>query len=315
MSLDADTLVERRRLRRRVSFWRVVAFVVAAAAILAIAAIGTRDRFGEQIARVPISGVITDDWKQREFLRKLGENDRIKAVILAINSPGGTTTGGEALFTAIRELAEKKPVVATIGTVGASAGYLVAIGADHVLARETSITGSIGVIFQWANLRELGEKIGVDVRSIKSDPLKAEPSPFAEETPEARRVIQNLIDDTQDWFVTRVAERRELSAAAARGLADGRVYSGRRALQLNIIDGFGGEEEAKAWLVAEHGISEAAEIRTWTQEGGIEELGFAGRLMDALGGGDTLTTVLTRIGELVPGNGLVSLWSPQAIED
>ena len=189
MALDADTMVERRRLRRKLSFWRIFAFVIAVIAILAVAGIGAKDSFGEQIARVPITGVISDDWSQREFLRKLGETERVKAVILAINSPGGTTAGGEALYEAIRKLSGKKPVVATIGTVGASAAYLAAIAADRVIARETSITGSVGVLFQWANFKELADKVGVDMRVVKSDPLKAEPSPFNEDTPEETRVL------------------------------------------------------------------------------------------------------------------------------
>lgn len=315
MSLDADSIVERRRLRRKLSFWRIAAFLVAAVAILAVASYGARDRFGEQIARVPISGVITDDWAQREFLRKLGENDRVKAVILAINSPGGTTGGGEAMYEAVRALADKKPVVASIGTVGASAAYLTAIAADHVVARETSITGSIGVIFQWANLGELAKNVGVDMRAIKSDPLKAEPSPFNEDTPQERRVIEDMISDTHGWFVDKVAERRGMSAAQARALADGRVFSGTRAHDLDIVDALGGEDVAKAWLVAERGISADAQIKEWTADGPIDDFAFGARLSSVFGWLSGVERIVTRLANLVPEEGLVSLWRPQTIEE
>ena len=315
MSLDADTIVERRRLRRKLSFWRVLAFIIAIAAILVVAGIGARDRFGEQIARVSISGLITDDWKQREFLRQLGETERVKAVILAINSPGGTTGGGEALYAAIRALSEKKPVVASIGTVGASAAYLAAIAADHVVARETAITGSIGVLFQWANVVKLADTLGVNMRTIKSDPLKAEPSPFDEDTPEERRVIEDMIADSHAWFVEKVAERRGLSVDEARRLADGRIYSGRRARELKIVDALGGEEAAKTWLVTERRISADAEIVEWTADDTLEELGLSGRLATAFAWIGKLDRIVARLGDLAPLEGMVRVWRPQAVED
>ena len=315
MAVDADTMVERRRLRRKLSFWRVIAFLVAAGAILAVAGFGAKDNFGAQIARVPITGVIGDDWRQREFLRKLGETDRVKAVILAINSPGGTTAGGEALYEAIRTLSEKKPVVATIGTVGASAAYLAAIAADRVIARETSITGSIGVLFQWANFVELAQKVGVDMRVVKSDPLKAEPSPFNEDTPEETPVLADLITDSHQWFLERVADRRGMTAAQARELGNGRIWSGRRAIDLNIIDAIGGEETARAWLVSERGVSEDAKIVEWTVDGALNELGISGRFAAFFRKLDGLQKLANKVGELVPVDGLMSVWEPQAIED
>lgn len=315
MPVDADLLVDRRRLRRKLSFWRIVAFLVAVIAILAAAALGTRDRIGEQIARVSITGMITDDWKQREFLRRLGETNRVKAVILAIDSPGGTTTGGEALYQAIRDLARKKPVVASIGTVGASAAYLAAIACDRVIARETSITGSIGVLFQWANVAELAGKIGVDVRAIKSDPLKAEPSPFNEDTAREREIIADLIADTHEWFIDRLAERRGMSRDQARALGDGRIFSGRRAIDLGIVDELGGEDAAKAWLVAEHGISADARIVEWKSDAALDELGLGARLGAAIRGLKQAGTWLGEAAQRLQSGGLVSVWRPQAIED
>ena len=141
MSLEADALADRRRLRRKLSFWRVAAFVVALIAVLA--AIGMTARDGNilpvnHIARVNIHGIITDNREQQKLLRDIADNKRAKALILDIDSPGGTTTGAEALFEAIRAVADKKPVVASLGTVAASGGYIAAIGADHIVYPERS---------------------------------------------------------------------------------------------------------------------------------------------------------------------------------
>ncbi|MCB1490458.1 MAG: S49 family peptidase, partial [Rhodobiaceae bacterium] len=181
MSLEADALADRRRLRRKLSFWRVAAFVVALIAVLA--AIGMTARDGNilpvnHIARVNIHGIITDNREQQKLLRDIADNKRAKALILDIDSPGGTTTGAEALFEAIRAVADKKPVVASLGTVAASGGYIAAIGADHIVARGNTLAGSIGVIIQWPNATELLGKVGVAVKSVKSSPIKAEPTPY-----------------------------------------------------------------------------------------------------------------------------------------
>jgi protease-4 len=314
MSIDADYLVDRKRLQRRLSFWRVLAFVILILALLGAAIYGARDSLSSQIARVSVDGVITDDWEQREMLRKLGESDRVKAVILAINSPGGTTGGGEALYHAIRDLSDKKPVVATIGTLGASAAYMSALAADRIYVRETSITGSIGVIFQWANVEELAETLGIEVKSITSDPLKAQPSPFAPETAEAREVIEAMITDTHRWFVDIFAERRDLTPAQARTLADGRIYSGKRALELELVDEIGGEKEAREWLISERGVPADAKIRKWSP-GSVTDAGMLLRaghwLLSALG----LESLRDLAEKLTPLDGLISVWQPQSTEE
>jgi protease-4 len=315
MSIDADYLVDRKRLQRRVSFWRVMAFVVLLGALLTAAGLSARDSLNAQIARVPVNGVITDDWDTREMLRRLGESDRVKAVILAINSPGGTTGGGEALYRAVRDLSEKKPVVATIGTIGASAAYMTALATDRIYVRETSITGSIGVLFQWANLEELADTLGVDVRTITSDPLKAQPSPFQPESPEAREVIENMIGDTHGWFIDIFAERRDLAAARARTLADGRIYSGMRALDLEMVDAIGGEKEAREWLIAERGIPQDAKIREWNPDSSVPDAAFFGRLGQWVISSLGLERFKALADKLTPLDGLVSVWHPQQLEE
>jgi protease-4 len=215
-----------------------------------------------QIARVTISGFITEDRDQIELLDRIGDADRVKGVIVAIDSTGGATAGGEALYEALLRLSARKPTVATMGTVGASAAYMAAIATNHVIARRTTITGSIGVIFQYPEVSQLLDKVGVDIEEVKSSPLKAEPSPFKPATPEGLAVIGSIVRDTYDWFVDIVAERRGLERSDALILADGRVFTGRQALDAKLIDAIGGEEQALDWL-ATKGVDKKLPIRDW----------------------------------------------------
>ncbi|MEO1200260.1 MAG: signal peptide peptidase SppA [Pseudomonadota bacterium] len=311
MTLDADQIVDRRRLARRLTVWRVIAFGFALIALLAIIAVVSGDllnRAQPHIARVTVSGTILEDPKRDEMLAEIARSSSVRAVIVSIESPGGTTTGAEALYTELRLIAEEKPVVATIRTIGTSAAYAAAIAADHVIARETSITGSIGVLFQWANFGDLMDTIGIDVDSIKSDPLKAEPSPFDETTPEERAVIRALIDDSYDWFLGIVADRRGLDREQARTLADGRIYSGRAAVDNGLIDAIGGEREARAWLTEEYDINTNLDVIDWEPGDEFAGLALGARALRALGLDDLLPTAPAL-------DGLISVWHPQLLED
>ena len=253
MSMTADQIADRRRIRRKLAFWRVSAFVVLFVALVsAIIAVRGRDSFptiaSAHIARVTIDGFITVDRDQLKLLATLAKTNAVKGVIVAIDSTGGATTGGEALYEGLRDLAEAKPTVASVGTVGASAAYMAAIATDHVVARRTSITGSIGVLFELPEISGLMDKIGVEVEEIRSGPLKAEPSPFRPASPAARAMVAGVIGDSFDWFVDIVAERRDMARGEALGLADGRIYTGRQALDAKLIDEIGGEDAAVAWL-------------------------------------------------------------------
>ncbi len=267
MSLTADQIVDRRSLRRKLSFWRVIAFVALALAIVAaiILAAGRDTLAGlvsPQIARVTISGFIVEDRDQLELLDRIGKSDAVKGVIVAIDSTGGATAGGEALYEALLRLSAKKPTVATMGTVGASAAYMAAIATDHIIARRTTITGSIGVLFQYPEVSQLLDKVGVQMETVKSSPLKAEPSPFAPASPEALAVVGSIVRDTYDWFVDIVAERRALDRADALVLADGRIFTGRQALDAKLIDAIGGEEVALDWLAGK-GVDRKLPVRDW----------------------------------------------------
>ncbi len=270
MSLDADLIVDRRRLRRKLIVWRVVGvlaiILLLIAAALALAGGKGWLASGPQIARITVSGLISDDRDRLKLIKRLGKADAVKAVIVAINSPGGTTAGGEALFNAIRDLSAKKPVVAQIGTVGASAGYMVAIATDHIVARRSTMTGSIGVLMQFGEISGLLKTLGITVDAVKSSPLKAEPSFDKPASPEVRAMLKDLVTDSYDWFVGLVAERRGFDKDTAHRLADGRVFTGAQALKAGLIDEIGGEDEAVAWLVKEKGIATNLPVRDWKPE-------------------------------------------------
>ncbi len=312
MTLDADAIVERRQLRRRLYFWRGVTLLLAIGLAVALglyAGRGMSDKGAPHIARVTVSGMILADADQRKMLKDIVASDAVKAVIVAIDSPGGTTVGGEELYDGLRRIAEKKPVVATMGTLATSAGYMTAIATDRIFAERTSITGSIGVLFQYGNVGALMQKIGVDVKTVKSAPLKAEPSPFTyPEQPGAAAMIQRLVDDTYAWFVDIVAERRGLSRPDVLRVADGSIYSGRQALDLRLIDEIGGEDAAVAWLEGAKGIDKELKIVDWAPERPYAGFGIADRAMAAVGRliGIDLSAWNSE-GRL---DGLVSVWHP-----
>ncbi len=179
---------------------------------------------GRQIARVSLEGIITENRDQLRLLKRVADNKQVVAVILYINSPGGTTTGGEALFEAIREVAKVKPVVAQLGTVATSAAYIAGLATDHMVAHGNTITGSVGVIFQWAEVSQLLDKLGVKMNEIKSGPLKANPSPFQPVDEAGKAAAEQMVAESQRWFVGLVATRRGIDTASVAGLEQGRVY-------------------------------------------------------------------------------------------
>ncbi len=250
MSVESEMLVERRQVRQRLTLWRLLAVALGVLALVVMVARGEKSssRHGDHIARVDISGMILDDRKQQKLLKDLKESDKVKAVILRINSPGGTTAGGEALYLRIRELVDKKPVVAVFGTVAASAAYMAGIGADHIVTRGSTITGSVGVIVQWPDVSGLLDKLGVRMEELKSGKLKATPNPLIKTDKDNLGPMEEMVSDTFKWFIDLVIERRKIHAEEVPGLIEGRVYTGRQAVKYGLADEIGGEDEALKWL-------------------------------------------------------------------
>lgn len=314
MATRADEIIDRRRLRRKLTFWRIAAIAVAAIAI-AVSIWGYRDGIGiagNHIAKIKVEGTILEDEDLLERLRDIRESALVKGVIISVDSPGGTTAGGEAIFDEIRRIAAEKPVVAQVGTLAASAGYMIASATDHIVARQSSIVGSIGVLVQYPDLTSLMEKLGVKLEEVKSSPLKAEPSPFNPTTEEERQMIRRMVLDSYEWFVDLVSERRSLARADVLALADGSVFTGRQALQRKLVDSLGGQEEAVKWL-ATKGVDADLEVIEWKPRdsgGGLLFLGsLTRRMAQALGLPDPGGDILRELGaERIFLDGLLSVW-------
>lgn len=261
MALDADHIVERRRLKRRLTYWRVFAIVAVVGAVVALAGRFDLVQNRDHVARIKIEGIILDDPARDEALMEVADDDKAKALLVKIDSPGGTYVGGEALYTSLRRVSEKKPVVALMGTTATSAGYMAALASDHIIARASTLTGSIGVIMQTADVTGLLEKLGIKPEVIKSGALKAQPNPLERFSPAARKAIQEVVMDFYDMFVTLVSERRSMGRKKVLVLADGRVFSGRQAKQKGLIDAIGAEPEARKWLAETHEIADSLPIK------------------------------------------------------
>lgn len=275
MTLEADLLIDRRRLKRRLSLWRgaVVLLLAAGVAFLALRSTDVALPGAAHLARLTVDGFIGDDRKVIEALDRLRKNPANRGVIVAIDSGGGTVGGGEALHAALNRLREGgKPVVAVLRGTAASAAYMTAVASDRIFAREGTVTGSIGVLLQSFDASDLLDRVGIQPETLASGPLKAQPSPFQPLSPEARDALMRLIGDLHDQFVAKVATGRGLEDAAVRAVADGRILTGRQALERRLVDAIGGEPEARAWLAAERGVSEDLPVRDVETRGTAERL-------------------------------------------
>jgi protease-4 len=319
MPIDAELIADRRRLRRKLSFWRVLGIVGAIAAVAAIgAAAAGRVPFRaaqNQIARIAVDGfILADQQRMGDLFRRVAEARNVSGVVVAINSPGGTTTGAEELFRGIRQLSEKKPLVAFVDGTAASGGYITALAADHIVARETSLVGSIGVLFQYPDVSRLLGGLGVRVEEIKSAPLKAEPSPFHPTSPEARAALQEIVGDTFDWFKRLVAERRRMDEGQLATVSSGRVFSGRQGVGLRLVDELGGEREAVAWLEREKGVAKDLPVREWKPRARRDfDLWTAASLSADLLGFERLSEQLRQAGASARAanlDGLLAVWHP-----
>jgi protease-4 len=300
MSVDADYLVDRRRLKRRLVFWRIAAVVAIVVAVIVAVGRFQGSAVGGHVGRLTVDGIILEDPDRLDALADLAADDSVKALIVRIDSPGGTVVGGETLYRHLRLVGQSKPVVTVFGGLGTSAAYMAALGSDYIVAREGTITGSIGVILQTTDLTGMLDKIGIKPEAVKSTPLKAQPNPLEPFTPAARAAIQQVIGDLYVMFVNLVDERRELTRDQLAWATDGRVFSGRQALENGLVDAVGGEPEAREWLERAHAIDADTPIENIEIEKAEE---WVRRLV-----GERIGKVL--FSERLSLDGLVSLWHP-----
>lgn len=324
MSLDSDIIVDRRRIRRKLTFWRVMAALIAIAAIAGFALIatpGARGRFASagSIARVQIEGLIRTDSERTRALERL-ENSQAAAVIVHINSPGGTTAGSEQLYDSLTRLKAKKPLVVVVEGLAASGGYITAIASDHIIAQQSSLVGSIGVLFQFPNVSELLKTVGVKVEEVKSTPLKAAPNGYEPTSPEARAALDALVKDSYAWFKDLVKQRRGMDDTQLAKVVDGRVFTGRQAIDLKLIDQLGDEKTAVTWLEEQKGIKKGLSVRDYKLEPRFGDLPFlksaAAVTLEALGFGSIAhqiaQTGVVQAVDRVGLDGMLALWQPAA---
>ncbi len=267
MTVHADTLIDRIKLKSQLMRWRILAIAIAIVSLVAmiesrsntVGGVGGPIR-GDYIARITLEGVIGDDQKLSELIKEVKEDRYAKAVIVWVDTPGGSAVGGQQLYLDLRALAKEKPVVAVMRSMATSAGYLISLGADRIFAREGTITGSVGVIMETAEFTELAEKLGIRPIVFKSGENKASPSPLEKITPANAAVMQGVIKDFYGWFSALVAERRKLQPEQVEAIADGRIFTGRQALDLQLIDQLGGEADALEWLEKHKKIDKDLEV-------------------------------------------------------
>ncbi len=324
MSLESDVIVDRRRIRRKLTFWRVLAAAVAIIAVVSVALIASPVGRGalttsSSIARINIDGLIRSDKDRVEALERL-EKSSAAAVVVHINSPGGTTAGSEQLYDALMRLKAKKPMVVVVEGLAASGGYIAALASDHIVAQQSSLVGSIGVLFQIPNVSELLKTIGVKVEEVKSSPLKAAPNGYEPTSPEARAALDALVKDSYAWFKELVQSRRGMDATLLDKVSDGRVFTGRQAIDLKLIDQLGDETTAVAWLVSEKKVKSGLPVQDFKLTPKFGDLTFlrtaASFTLDAVGLGVIARKVeqagLLQAAEQLNLDGMLALWRPSA---
>ena len=277
MSPEPDLLVDRKRLKSLLSRWRLIALTLLFGGIaIAVNTIG-KGHFndaihGDFIALISIDGEMVDSQWREDTLKEIAENPNVKALVVRFDSPGGTAIAGEELYLQLQQVAKAKPVVGVMRTLCASACYMASLGTDHVIARESTLTGSIGVLLQSMEVSRLADKLGVTPITITSGPMKDVPSLTAPFSAEQRSIVAETVMDVYDHFIDKIVTHRKMKEALVRKLADGRVYTGAQALKLNLIDGIGGQDEALAWLKTTRKIPPNLELHEIKEEKQFESL-------------------------------------------
>jgi protease-4 len=320
MSFDADAIVDRRRMRRKLTFWRVSAILIVLIAIVGAGfALVPGSRLmpaTSYIARIKIQGLIRGNQERVEALDRLSRS-RASAVIVHIDSPGGTTAGSQQLYDSLRALQDKKPMVVVVDGLAASGAYIAALSSEHIIVQDTSLVGSIGVLFQYPNFTDILKTIGIKVEEVKSSPLKAAPNGFEPTSPEARAAIEAIVLDSFAWFKGLVKDRRQMDDGQLTRVADGRVFTGRQGVTLKLADEIGNEKTALAWLEKEKKVPASTLVRDYSLEPRFGEFSFlhvAAWSFQAVG----LSAVAQRLEEWGAAqaverlnlDGLLALWHP-----
>lgn len=266
MTISPDYIIERKQNKAQLRIWKLAAIL-----LLIILMIVSTKQFkfknpgylpnnDKYIASILIEDIILEDAKRDKRLELIIDDEQISALIVNVNSPGGTVVGSEKIYNILRKISAKKPVVVVMGTLAASGGYLISLGGDYIISHHGTITGSIGVIFQSLEITDLAKTLGITFNNFKSGELKAAPNPTEKVTDEVYRAIMSNVRDTYDYFVELVALRRNIPVEQVKAIADGRIYSGRQALQFKLVDALGSEDDAVKWLQEVRNIDKTLKV-------------------------------------------------------
>ncbi|WP_375332591.1 MULTISPECIES: signal peptide peptidase SppA [unclassified Candidatus Tisiphia] len=254
MTITPDYIIERKQNKLKLRLWKlatILMFIVLIVVMIKKFDLSSSEYVttnSNYIAAVSIEDIIFEDTKRDKRLEKIIDDDKINALIVNVNSPGGTVVGSEKIYNILRKISAKKPVVIVMGTLAASGGYLISLGGDYIISHNGTITGSIGVILQTLEVTDLAKTLGITFNNFKSGELKAAPNPTEKVTEAVRQAIMSNVQDTYDYFIELVALRRGLAIEEVKKIADGRIYSGRQALKLKLVDAVGSEDDAIKWL-------------------------------------------------------------------
>ncbi len=251
-----------------------------------------------------MTGLITEDRQLLEAIDRVATDPAVAALIVSIDSPGGSVAGGESLHDVIARVAAVKPVVAVMGGTAASAGYMVALPAARIFARGATLTGSIGVILETGEVSGLLAHLGVTATAIASGPLKDQPSFTQPMTQQGQDYLHALVMNMYEQFVAMVAAGRHMDPDRVRALADGRAYTGQQALPLGLIDQIGDERDARAWLAQNRGIPSALPVRN------LSTTGLAERAFGAVLGTKSVISLKMLFSQGLMLDGAWSLWQP-----
>ena len=246
-----DYIIDRYKLKNSLNKWKFLALVFLLISIFTIfyhKSDSVSKIKPNYIASIEISGMILQNQEMIKSLNKLANDNNVKAVLVNINSTGGTGVGGESLYRELRRIAKNKPVVASIGEIGASAGYMVALGTDRIFAYDISLVGSIGVIIMNFEINELAKKHGINLELIKSSPLKGVPNYFEKLDNHQKEYVQNLANESNQYFIKLVKNRRNLSEEDLKAVSNGKIFIGTKAMKLKLIDQVGDMNDAINWL-------------------------------------------------------------------
>jgi len=300
---------ESKGYRRRLFFWRTISLVTVVIIVYLSFENQEKSSSNGYIANYNISGLLISADDIIEDLEELKSNNEVNSIIISVDSPGGTTVSAEEIYLKLKEVSLVKPTAIVMRNIATSGAYLLSLGGDVIFSRENTITGSIGVLLQWARVDEALSKLGIEVNEVKSGKLKAEPDFFGEIDEEAQKVTKEIIDETFEWFIRIVKVERNLNPSEINTISDGRIFTGRQAIELNLVDEIGDKNDAKIWLVKNKEIDSNSVIIDYgkSKKPSFIELSLA-NIMDYFNISTPYTGRIRSNLSLVNNGGLQSVW-------